>query len=281
MKKIIFGLIILMPILMSCEEDEDKVIQTDLTKEAAELFSISKDWNESLYFAMLSWEQYQQLDSVGLPSCPVISLDEKAKEVTLDFLSNTVCDQAGEYARSGRLIIKFDTTTISPIKKWTMEYDEYRFGSNSIEGIRSFSSEDSLQVSEEFIEIIERTQAELSSEFSGKFLHTKDYLSDSLTTDSLRIHSLLSLTSVGRITGVNAAGRDFKITMDTPVIHSISCYQQNEILPSNGKENWFVARRENSEVTYTVTYEPLLEDCKVSATAILPDGRKLLLNPNE
>ncbi len=266
---------------MSCEEDEDKVIQTDLTKEAAELFSISKDWNESLYFAMLSWEQYQQLDSVGLPSCPVISLDEKAKEVTLDFLSNTVCDQAGEYARSGRLIIKFDTTTISPIKKWTMEYDEYRFGSNSIEGIRSFSSEDSLQVSEEFIEIIERTQAELSSEFSGKFLHTKDYLSDSLTTDSLRIHSLLSLTSVGRITGVNAAGRDFEITMDTPVIHSISCYQQNEILPSNGKENWFVARRENSEVTYTVTYEPLLEDCKVSATAILPDGRKLLLNPNE
>lgn len=272
---------------MSCEEDEDKVIQTDLPTEAAELFSVSKDWSESLYFAMISWEEYQQIDTVGLPNCPDILLDEYTKEVTLDFLASTECEQTGDYSRSGKLIIKFDTTAQSPNKKWTMEYEDYRFGSNTIEGIRSFSSDDSLQILEEFTEIIERTENDLSTLFSGKFLHTKTYGIDSLKTDSLTNDSLSistelkSFSSLGNIKGVNAAGRDFEITINNPLKHSISCYQQNEILPNTGKENWFVSRGGNSEVNYTTTYEPLLEDCKVAVNTILPDGRKLLLNPRE
>lgn len=271
MKKLNFGLIILLPILMSCEEDVDKIIQTDLSTEAAELFSISKDWNESLYFAMVSWEEYQQLDTVGLPSCPDIIMDENTKEVTLNFHSNTSCLQTGTYDRSGKLVIKFDTTLISPNQRWTMEYKNYSFGSNSLEGIRTFSSDNSHQVSEEFKGLIEKTEQALSTEFSGEFIHTNTFVSDTLA----------SFTSLGRIKGINAVGRDFEITIDSPVRHNISCYQQNEILPITGKGNWFVSRGGSSEISYTVTYEPLLEDCKIAVNANLPDGKKLRLNPSE
>lgn len=253
---------------MSCEEDEDKVIQTDLSTEATELFSISKDWNESLYFAMISWEQYLQMDMVGLPSCPEILLDKNTKQVTLNFQSSTSCVQTGNYKRSGKLIIKFGTTLVGPSKKWTMEYEDYYFESNSVEGIRTFSSNDKFIVLEEFDEITERTKNELRSKFSGKFLHTKIFNLDSLS----------SFTSAGIINGVNAAGRDFEINVATPLYHPIACYQQNEILPNTGKENWLVSRGGNSRVTYTVTYESLVEACKVAVNAILPDGKKLLLN---
>lgn len=269
MRKLIFGLIMLVPMLMSCEEDEDKVIQTDLPTEANELFNISQAWKESLYFAMISWEEYQQLDSLNLPSCPSIHLDQETKEVTLDFLASTTCVQSGEYNRSGKLIIAYDAAVIGRNRKWSMQYDNYLFGTDSIKGIRNFSSDNSLMISEEFTEIIEKTEKELTTEFSGKFVYSKTYSGD----------SLVSFSSVGRISGKNPAGRNFEIILDSPVQHSISCYQQNEILPSTGKETWVVSRGGNSEVNYTTTYEALLENCKTAANTMLPDGKKLLLNP--
>ncbi len=268
MRKMIFGFLILLPILMSCEEDEDKVIQTDLLLEAGQLFSSSKVWNESLYFAIISWEEYQQMDTLSLPGCPEITIDDNTKEVTLNFLSGADCPLAGKYERSGKLVIKFHSTAVSTTKKWTMEYIDYFFGTSSIKGIRTFSSDNSLLVSEDFTNIIKKTDQELNTEFSGKFIHTKTFINNALS----------SFISVGRIKGVNAAGRDFEISIENPLRHMLTCYQQNEILPNTGKENWLVSRGGNSEVNYSCTYE-LLEDCTISATAILPDGRKLLLNP--
>ncbi len=270
MRKMIFRLLVLMPILMSCEEDEDRVIQTDLFLEAGQLFNSSKVWNESLYFALITWDEYQQIDTLSLPGCPEISIDENTKEVTLNFLSGADCPQAGKYVRSGKLVIKFHSTAVSPTKKWTMEYVDYFFGKSSIKGIRTFSSDNSLLVSEDFTNIIKKTDQELNTEFSGKFIHTKTLINNTFS----------SFTSVGRIKGINAAGRDFEINIESPLRHMLTCYRQNAILPNTGKENWFVSRGGNSEVNYTCTYE-LLEDCIISATAILPDGRKLLLNPKE
>ncbi|SFU17776.1 hypothetical protein SAMN04489724_4700 [Algoriphagus locisalis] len=271
MRKLIFGLLILIPVLMSCEEDEDKVIQTDLPTEANELFKISKAWNESLYFAMISWEEYQQLDSLNLPNCPMIKIDQDSREVTLDFLPSTACVQSGEYGRSGKLIMTFDSTVISPNRKWSMHYEDYLFGTDSIKGIRNFSSDDSLLVSEEFSEVIEKTEKELTTEFSGNFTHTKSYDGD----------SLVSFSSVGKIVGKNPAGRNFEIILDSPVEHAISCYQQNEIIPRFGKENWVVSRGGTSEVRYSTSYESLIDSCKVAVNTTLPDGRKLLLNPTQ
>ncbi|MEP4375865.1 MAG: hypothetical protein ABJ333_12505, partial [Algoriphagus sp.] len=236
MRKLILGFFILLPILMSCEEDEDKMIQTDLTKEAGELFSITQDWNESLYFAMISWEQYHQFDTVGLPGCPDILLDEKFKRVTLSFPGSSACLQAGPYQRAGELIIQFDTAVASPRQKWTMEYNNYLFEENSLQGIRTFRSDNQATFVENFTNVFEKTETELSTEFSGTFLHERKYTNDSLT----------SFSSTGKINGVNAAGREFEIDISTPLYHTISCYEQNEILPKTGAENWKVARGANS-----------------------------------
>ncbi len=287
MRKLIFPLICLIPLLVSCKEDEDKVIHTDLPAEADQLFGISQDWNESLYFAMLQWEDYMQMDSLGLPSCPDIILDSMTKEVILDFVSSTECTQSGSFTRSGKLIIKYDTTNQYSDKKWSMEYVDYKFDTRSLDGIRYFSNTDSMHVSEEFTDLVERTENGLSTEFSGKFLHTKSIVIDSLATDSLSSDSatyrpkLTSFSSIGRITGVNAAGRDIEITMDAPVTHSVECYERNEILPSIAKESWIVSRGGTSRVTYSVQYEQLTEACQVTAIATLPDGKQLLLNPSE
>ncbi|WP_439488224.1 hypothetical protein [Algoriphagus sp.] len=287
MRKLILPIICLITLLVSCKEDEDKVIHTDLPAEANQLFGISQNWNESLYFAMLQWEDYIQMDSLGLPGCPDIMLDSMTKEVTLDFVSSTECIQSGQYTRSGKLIIKYDTSNLYSDKKWSVEYADYKFDNKSLDGIRYFSNTDSVHVSEEFTDLVERTENSLSTEFSGKFLHTISTVIDSLAADSLSSDSvtyrpkLTSFSSIGRISGVNAVGRDIEITMDTPIIHLVECYEQNEILPSIAKESWIVSRGGTSWVTYSVQYEQLTEACQVTAIATLPDGKQLLLNPAE
>jgi hypothetical protein len=268
MRRFIFGLILLVPILMSCAEDEEKVIQTDLATEASQLFSISKDWNESLYFALISWEEYQLVDSLNLPSCPAILLNQEAKEVTLHFMASTTCIQSGEYGRSGKLTINFENSSSSLLNRWTLTYDEYYFGTKKIEGTRSFSSDRFNQIKEEFTDLIETTDTKLSTEFSGKFTHTKTYIKDTLA----------SISSIGSIKGTNPVGREFEIAINSPTNRFVTCLQKNEILPAAGVEDWFVSRGGNSEVSYLTTYE-LMDSCKVAANTKLPDGRKLLLNP--
>ena len=256
---------------MSCEEDEEKVIQTDLSTEAAQLFSISKDWSESLYFAMISWKEYQNIDSLNLPNCPAVFLDQENKEITLNFLDSTTCIQSGEYSRSGKLIIKFADPLDSLVDQWTMVYDDYRFDSKNIDGFRTFTRVDSLQVMEEFTALIERTDNGLSTEFSGNFSHSKIYIDDTLS----------HFSSTGNISGVNAVGRGFEIAIIEPINHTVFCLQANEILPAAGNENWFVSRGGTSEVTYSTSYESLIDSCKVAVNTTLPDGRKLFLNPTE
>ncbi len=149
-----------------------------------------------------------------------------------------------------------------------MEYENYFFESKSIKGNRVFLSNNGADVLEEFSGINESTESDLHAEYSGAVQHT-------LTMDG---DSLISFTSTGEINGVNAAGRDFEISIVSTLVNSAYCFQQNEILPNTGKANWVVSRGGDSNVTYTVTYEQLIEECKVAVNAILPDGKKLLLN---
>ena len=269
MRKLIFGLTLLVTMLMSCAEDEDKVIQTDLPTEANEMFRISKAWNESLYFAMISWEEYLQIDSLQLPNDPIVHINQASKEVTLEFIADSASIKANKNYRLGKLIIAYDTTVLSPNRKWSMEFDDYLFRTDAIYGKRNFSSDDSLVFSEEFTDLIVKTEKELSSTFSGRFVHAESYAADSSR----------SISSSGRMAGVNPVGRDFEIILDSPTTHSVFCYQQNEIIPKTGKETWIVSRAGNSSVNYTTTYEALPDTCKVAVNTILPDGRKLLLNP--
>jgi len=292
MRKISLVLFILIPMLISCREDEDKIIQTDLPIEASQLFGVSEVWGESLYYAMISWEEYQQADSLGLPGCPKISLDELNRQVTLDFSSDSSCTTPEAQNRLGKLLLSFTQNDSSNVKSWYMEYDNYIFELNSIQGRRHFFAMDSVTVSERFEGLTQLSNEILTTTFNGEITHKRLYSLDTLivsdtlaigdslnTIDTLVNFSLSKIFSVGTINGINPAGRAFNMAFTPAQEHEVGCYKNDQTLPKVGGETWMVSRGGNPEVNYTLTYEALPDSCSVFATVTLPDGKQLLLNP--
>ncbi len=62
--------------LIACKEDDDRVISTDLPTEASQLFVVSNAWSEVLFFTQISFDQYSSGDTLKLPGCPEILIDE-------------------------------------------------------------------------------------------------------------------------------------------------------------------------------------------------------------
>lgn len=295
MRKISIVLFILVPMLISCREDEDKITQTDLPTEASQLFSVSEVWGESLYYAMISWEEYQQADSLGLPGCPEVLLDELNRQVILEFSPDSSCTNPEVQNRLGKLLIRFDQNDSSDVKSWSMEYEDYIFGLNSIQGKRDFFTMDSITVSEKFQGLTQVSDGNLTTVFNGTLTHKRSYSldtlkrSDTLATgdssnsiDTLVNLSLSKIFSLGAIDGINPAGRSFDMVLTPAQAHEVGCYQRNQIHPKTGGETWRVSRGISTGVNYSLTYEVQSDSCAVLATVTLPDGKKLLLNsPSE
>jgi hypothetical protein len=258
-------LLLLFPLLFACEEDEDKTIQTDLTMEASQLFDISNSWGESLYFAMLRWEDYQTVNPSDLPGCPKIALEQSLKQVTLEFLPDSACIKTGQTIRSGKIILDYSPENLST-QNWTLEYQNYTINQDSLEGTRKFSRSDFNKVSEQFENLILKTNNGVNSTFSGNLNHT---------TISLRLE-LIGISSLGTITGTNPAGRKFTTELTDPRQILVSCSKENEILPISGKESWTVARGSSKNVIHQINYEST-GNCQVNATVTLADGRSLVL----
>ena len=86
-----------------CQDDADKVISTDLPAEANQMFEISTAWSESLYFSLLTFEEYASMDSTFiLPGCPIVSVETEGRKVTLEFLASTECTQSDEGKGRGK-----------------------------------------------------------------------------------------------------------------------------------------------------------------------------------
>jgi hypothetical protein len=256
---------LLIPLFIACEEDEDKTIQTDLTKEASQLFDISNNWGESLYFAMLSWEDYQAINSNDLPGCPKITLDSNLNQVTLEFLPDTSCIETGKTNRTGKILLDYFPENL-PNQDWILEYQNYTINQDSLLGIREFSRSNLNKVSEQFENLIIKSPNGLNSKFSGNLIHT---------TTNLRLE-LIGISSIGTITGTTPVGRHFTTEFTSPRQTLVSCIRENEILPITGKESWTVARGSNKKITHQLTYETAGE-CRVIATVVLSDGRNLVL----
>lgn len=266
MKKINFFLFPLIILFIGCQEDADKVIDTDLPSEAAQLFDISTAWSESLYFALLTFEEYQALDSANsLPGCPNLIVENDTRKVFLDFDTENECIQTGTKGRSGKLIIEFSLIGgITP--NWIMEYENYSFDGNSLRGIRTFRKEGLNDIIENFNPLTFKTEKELTTIFSGNLKHSKG-LSNSI-----------GIISGGNISGINAAGREFSIEIPNDRLMLSVCFQNNELIPVAGSETWSIARGLNKKVTHQLKYE-LIDSCNVAANVLLSDGRQLLLNP--
>jgi hypothetical protein len=261
-------LILSIPTLfLGCEEDEDKIFQTDLSLEANQLFGISTVWGESLYFGLLNFEEYSQIPSVELPGCPSILIESVEKRVTLTFDPTNVCEQSGKVKRTGKLILQypFISSNSSP---WILTYEGYTFQNDTIKGTREFSVTALNQVKETFIYLKTTSIKRLNTTFSGNLNH-------SLT--KLR-NKLIGLSSSGSISGTNSTGRSFSIDISSPRQSLATCFSQNEILPIAGKENWTIDRGQSRVVIHSINYETS-GSCAVTAKVTLSDGRNLLVIP--
>jgi hypothetical protein len=268
MKRIHFLYFVLFIASFGCQEDADKLIGTDLPKEASQMFDVSTAWSESLYFGLLSFEEYQAMESTsGLPGCPNLIVESDTRKVFLDFDTENECTQTGTFKRSGKLVIEFSLTG-GAIPTWILEYDDYSFEGNSIRGIRTFRKDNNGDISESFDPITLETEKELTYTLKGNLRHAK----------GSSISNSIGVISGGNITGINAAGRDFSIETPFNRLMLTLCFQDNELIPVAGSETWNMARGSNKNVTYELKYE-LVDSCNVAANVLLPDGRQLLLNP--
>lgn len=268
MKIFNFFFILLIVASTSCQEDADKVISTDLPTEANQLFDLSTTWSESLYFGLLSFDEYLAMDSTSsLPGCPELIVEEDTRKVFLNFDSDIECGQTGEEKRSGKIVLEYALSDSDP-SSWALEYDDYFYNGSSIRGIRNFKNDASNQIIESFNPLTITTEKELTSIFSGDLKHS----------GGTAVSSSIGFISGGSLHGVNPAGRDFKIEIPFDRLMLSSCFQENKLIPVAGSEIWDISRGATKNVTYLLEYE-LLDSCNVTANVRLPDGRTLLLNP--
>lgn len=267
MKKGVLHIFFSLIFLIACKEDEDRVISTDLPTEASQLFIVSNAWSEAIFFTQISFDQYSNAESLDLPGCPEILVDKTAKRVTLTFDPGSTCEQTGTSKRSGKLILDLaQSDSGNPI--WFLEYENYTFQDASINGIRTFTKNPSGVINETFATLTHKTKNELTHQFGGNLTHTL----------SLVNGVVVGLNSKGMINGRNPAGRNFIFDFSEKRELLFSCFQDNQLFPVAGKEAWQVSRSETAQVMYYLTYE-WKENCKVEAYVVLPDGRRLLLNP--
>lgn len=253
--------------LVACKEDEDRVISTDLPTEASLLFNASNAWSEAIFFTQISFDQYSTGDSLRLPGCPEIFIDKTAERVTLTFDPETACEQTGTSKRSGKLILDLaQSDSENPV--WFLEYENYTFEDASLDGIRTFSKNSTGLILETFETLTHKTKNELTHRFGGDLTHTLSLVNGNLE----------GLNSTGIIYGENPAGRNFTFTLSEKRELLFSCFQDNQLSPNAGKETWQVSRSETAQAVYNLTYESK-ENCTVEAYVVLPDGRRLLLNP--
>jgi hypothetical protein len=267
MKKRVLYIFFPLIFLVACKEDEDRVISTDLPTEASQLFAVSNAWNEAVFFSQISFEQYSNADSLDLPGCPEILIDKIAERVTLTFDPETTCEQTGISKRSGKLILDLAQSD-SENPAWFLEYENYTFEDAAIDGIRAFTKNSLGVVNETFETLTHKTTNELTHQFGGSLAHTL----------SLVNGEVIGFNSNGIIYGKNPAGRNFTFVFNEKRELLFSCFQDNQLFPIAGKEIWQVSRSETAQVVYNLTYEPK-ENCKVEAYVLLPDLRRLLLNP--
>ncbi len=268
MKRIskILSLIFFSILLLGCEEDEGKIIQTDLSFEANELFGISTILGESLYFGLLSFEDYSLIPSIELPGCPSIQIDSTLKRITLIFDSPVDCPQNGSGKRLGKIILQYPLG-LSPKPKWTLSYQDYSFQNTKIQGNREFTLENLNLVKESFVAFKTTSSREGTSLVSGTMNHT-------LT--KLRF-KLIGASSSGSFSGTNSAGRSFVSSINSPKQALVACFTQNNILPIAGKETWTIDRGDGKSVSHLLTYETS-GSCDVLATVKLSDGRNLIVS---
>ena len=267
MNKFCFPLYVLV-IFSSCTGDIDRVITTDFQAEGNEIFRVSLALEESLFYAFRSFEDFKKTDTIPLPGCPEITINEAEKKVTLEFAAQSQCATNQNLPRSGKINIKYiNTNVLESITR--LEYEDYKVKGYAIEGKRDFKQIRSLinpnRRTETFEDILIINEKESSTRLKGEFVYNLVFENQLLK----------EFTSSGSLEGRNITGRPIKMTQTGPKKYIVSCLKTGFILPIQGMENWQIFRNETQAVSHNVVYEKET-DCINKATITLQDGRVMV-----
>ncbi|WP_373494485.1 hypothetical protein [Aquiflexum sp.] len=255
-------------LISSCSGDIDKVITTDLQAEGNEIFGVSLALEESLFFAFQTFEDFKKIDTIPLPGCPEIIVNEVEKKVTLEFSAESQCDTNKNLSRSGKINIKYiNTNVLETITR--IEYEDYKVKGYVIEGKRDFKQIRSLtnpnRRTESFENILIINETGSSTKLKGEAVFNLVYENQVLK----------EFTSSGSVEGRNITGRPIKMTQTSPKRYIVSCLKSGFVLPGQGTETWQIFRNETQAVSHNVVYEQET-DCIKKMTITLQDGRVMV-----
>ncbi|MDN3202865.1 hypothetical protein [Algoriphagus sediminis] len=257
--------IVLFGILSGCAEDEDRNLRTDLPTEANQIFLISRLQYEHLFTALTPYQQFLNPEGLVLPGCPDVKVEEDLKRITLTYREVEGCENSDR--RTGVIILDLALQN-SSVPRWFMEFKDYTFEGDTIQGIKTFGQIGPGEVIETF-EML-RIIAENQSSFVLNGALTHSYNSFNLETDLI--------SSIGEINGKNPVGRQITSRNSQPLISAKSCFLAEDNLPVSGEELWEIQRGNSNSVLHTLKYETS-GICETTAKMVLPDGRNLILNP--
>jgi len=263
-----FLLLIFLPfigILLGCAEDEDRNLRTDLPTEANQIFLISRLQYEHLFTALTPYQRFLNPKDLMLPGCPDVMVEEDLKRITLTYREVEDCENSDR--RTGVIILDLALQNSSD-SKWFMEFKDYTYEGDTIQGIKTYGRIGPGEVVETFEKLTIKAENQSSFILNGALSHT--YNSSNLETDLI--------SSIGEIFGKNPVGRQITSRNSQPLISVKSCFLAENNLPVSGEEFWEIERGNSNSVLHTLKYETS-GICETTAKMVLPDGRNLILNP--
>jgi|GEM_PF-1007243 len=254
-------------IFSSCLSDEEKRVQTDQTFEGEELFSLTFSLDEHVSYALHSFDYYRDTANYSnIAGCPVISVDDLAKEVVLVFGEGECATNRA--LRSGKLRLTYvDSLGLS--KKVRIGYDDYWVMGVKVDGLRMLEQTDSTATTRTLQDSVSGfmiTDANRStSKMEGVFTHEVVVSNDSIK------HFETKGAGLGR----NLAGRHFEMEVIEPKRFSSNCLLDGFQVAESGQERWIFERTVEANVVHTVNFQRM-EDCDHTAQIHLHDGDEIL-----
>ena len=265
MKKLIF-LFFLASILVSCSNDVERAITTDLQVEGRELFRTSLALEEGLRYAFYSFEEYHQALTDTLPGCPLIEISEFEQKVKLTFSNDPNCPSQ-KVRRTGVINLDFFSFNLRD-RRVLLRYEDYQVNDFKIQGERvfdSFSNGDNQNSwMESFEDLVILDQFDNSTKITGNYEHQL------LKVDN----RIQSFTSSGNLSGRNLTGRPLRMTQIAPRQYVINCLDEGFVIARAGEEVWEIFRTSDRSLAHRLTLS--IEDiCNTKVAIQLSDGRLL------
>lgn len=260
--------LLLLILMGSCFGDIDKDISTDLQFEGNEIFDISLSLEESLFFPFQSLDYFRLAESLEIPGCPDVNIDETLKKVTLAFSVKKECVNSLYVPRSGKIHLQYITNTALE-STVSVEYEDYIVRGIKIKGKRDFKRANSLlnpnRRAETYQDLFIIDENNSSSRINGSFTHQLVFFNGILT----------AFSSTGQIEGRNKAGRAINMTQTATKNYNVTCIKSGYLLPFQGSEEWQIFRNETQATKHKLVYT-LEDQCNATATITLQDGRLMV-----